>query len=238
VVHALPSSQPAVLLALTQPVGGLQLSSVQGLLSLQSGAGPPTHVPPAHASDVVHALPSSQPAVLSALTQPVDGLHESSVHGLLSLQSGAGPPTQAPFAHTSPVVHALPSSQVAVLFALTQPVDGLQESSVHGLLSLQSVAALPRQTPPLQTSTVVQALPSSQLAVLFTCTHPETGLQLSSVHGLSSSQLGSEPPTQAPPAHTSGVVHTLPSLQAYPSGRSWSAGQLVLVPSHTSTTSH
>jgi len=40
-------------------------------------------------------------------------------------------------------------------------------SSVQGLLSLQSMATLPAQTPLAQVSPDVQKLPSSQAAVLF-----------------------------------------------------------------------
>ena len=125
VVQALPSLQDAVLFVLTQPVDGLHESFVHTLLSLQLGAGPPTQMPPAHVSAVVQALPSLQDAVLFVLTQPVDGLHESFVQTLPSLQLGAGPPTQVPPAHVSAVVQALPSLQDAVLFVLTQPVAGV-----------------------------------------------------------------------------------------------------------------
>ena len=44
----------------TQPVAGLQLSSVHRLPSLQFGGGPPPQMPPPHVSDVVHASLSSQ----------------------------------------------------------------------------------------------------------------------------------------------------------------------------------
>jgi hypothetical protein len=88
----------------------------------------------------VHALPSLHDAVLFAFTQPVAGLHESSVQPLLSSQFGAAPPTHAPSAHVSFVVHALPSLHDAVLFAFTQPVAGLHESSVQPLLSSQLIA--------------------------------------------------------------------------------------------------
>jgi hypothetical protein len=42
----------------------LQLSVVQTLLSLQTRAGPLTHVPPEQVSGVVQAFPSSHDAVL------------------------------------------------------------------------------------------------------------------------------------------------------------------------------
>jgi hypothetical protein len=135
-------------------------------------------------------------------------------------------------------VQALPSSQPAVLFVWAQPVAGLHASSVQGLSSLQSGATLPTQTPPAHTSTVVQALSSSQGAVLFVWTQPPTESQLSSVQGLLSSQFGADPATHTPPVHTSGVVQALPSLQGDPSGRAWSAGQVVVVPLHTSAASH
>jgi hypothetical protein len=74
---------------------------------------------------------------------------------------------QTPAAHLSPVVQALESLQLEVLLAKTQPVAELQESLVQELLSLQ-VRLLPDlQEPFLQTSPVVQALPSSQSAVFF-----------------------------------------------------------------------
>jgi hypothetical protein len=64
-----------------------------------------------------------------------------------------------------------------------QPVAGLHESVVHTSPSLQLGAAPPWHVPPPQTSFVVHALPSSQAFVLFVCTHPVAGLQVSVVHG-------------------------------------------------------
>jgi hypothetical protein len=63
-VQVLPSLHGAVLFVLMQPTAGLQVSSVQPLPSLQLGGAPPTHVPPAQVSLVVHAFPSLQGAVL------------------------------------------------------------------------------------------------------------------------------------------------------------------------------
>jgi hypothetical protein len=147
-------------------VAGLQESSVQPFPSLQFRAAPPWQLPPPQASLVVQASPSSHAAVLSTWTQPVAGLHESSVQPFPSLQLGAEPPTHAPPAQVSLVVQALLSSQEAVLFALTQPVAGSHESSVHGLLSSQFGAEPPTHAPEAHVSLVVQALPSSQEAVL------------------------------------------------------------------------
>ena len=119
----------------TQPVAGLHVSVVHGLLSLQT-LGVPEQAPPAHVSPVVHGLLSLHAAVLFVKTQPVAGLHVSVVHGLLSLQTLAAP-TQVPPAHVSPVVHAFPSLHAAVVFACVHnPLT--QASFVHTLLSSQS----------------------------------------------------------------------------------------------------
>jgi hypothetical protein len=143
-------------------VAGAQVSVVQGLVSAQLGGVPPTHVPPAHASPVVHALPSLQGAVLGVLTQPVAGAQVSVVQGLVSAQLGGVPPTHVPPAHASPVVHALPSLQAAELGVCTQPVAGAQVSVVQGLVSAQLGGAPPTHVPPAHASPVVHALPSSQ----------------------------------------------------------------------------
>ena len=116
VVHALPSSHAAVLFVVTQPVAGLQVSVVQGLLSLQTAAVPAWQLPPPHASPVVHALPSSHGLVLLVKTQPVAGLQVSVVQALLSSQTTGAPGTQAPPPQMSPVVQALPSLHATVLF--------------------------------------------------------------------------------------------------------------------------
>jgi hypothetical protein len=213
-VHASLSLHDAALLACAHPVAGLHESSVHTLLSLQLTAEPLTQAPAAHVSPVVQALPSSQVAVLFACAHPVAGLQESFVQGLLSLQFGAAPPTHAPPAQVSPVVQAFPSLQATVLFAWAQPVAGTHESLVHGLLSLQFGAAPPTHAPPEHVSPVVHALPSLQDAVLFECAQPVAGLHESSVHALPSLQFVAEPPTQAPPAQASPVVHALPSLHA------------------------
>src|SRR5205823_14162967 len=136
-------------------VDGLQVSSVQGLPSSQLGAAPPTHRPPLQASLVVQALPSLQGGVLLPWRQPVVGSQLSSVQRLLSLQLSAGPPAQLPWLQVSLVVQALPLVQGAVLFVWTQPVAGLQVSSVEALASSEVGGAAPKHGTGVQTSVVV-----------------------------------------------------------------------------------
>src|SRR5437899_2751715 len=178
----------------------------------QGGDGWPTHVPPEQTSAVVQKSPSSHGAVLGVRTHPVAGLQESSVQTFPSSQFRGGPPTHRPPAQVSAVVQALPSSQGAVFGVFTQPLAGLQESSVHGLPSSQLCAA-PTQRPPAQLSAVVQAFPSSQGAVFGVFTQPLAGLQESSVQTFRSSQLGAGPPTHRLPAQVSAVVQAFPSSQ-------------------------
>src|SRR5262249_30744177 len=149
-------------------------------------------------SFVVQAFPSLQAAVLFVWTQPDAGLQVSSVQGLPSSQFGGGPPTHVPAAQGSFVVQALPSLHGAVLFVWTQPLAGLQVSSVQGWRASQFGGGPPTRVPSALVSFVVQALPSLHGAVLFVWTHPDAGLQVSSVHGLPSSQFGGGPPTHVP----------------------------------------
>jgi hypothetical protein len=165
VVQALPSLQAATLFTCTQPDRGLQESFVQPLPSLQLGGGPPRQDPPEHVSPVVHGFPSSHGLALLVCVQPVAELHPSLVQALPSLQSGGGPPRQAPPTQTSPVVHAFPSLHDDVLLVNTQTPAG-HESVVQTLLSLHSLLWLhsmqppigvPWHVPPAQTSPLVQA---------------------------------------------------------------------------------
>ena len=103
----------------TQPVAGLQASSVQALLSLQTIAG------------FSH--------------KPVAGLQLLAVQALPSLQAGGGPPVQTPAAHESFVVHALPSSHAPVMFVCVQ-LPFTQASAVHARPSLQSESAAHTET--------------------------------------------------------------------------------------------
>src|SRR2546421_714329 len=108
VVQAFPSSQGLLLLVNTHPVAGSHVSVVQMLLSLQVGAGPPTHTPPEQVSPVVHALLSSHGAVLFVWTQcPLVASQVS-------------------------VVQTLPSSQVAGHATTTVTVDSLESFGGSG----------------------------------------------------------------------------------------------------------
>src|SRR2546422_537982 len=167
-----PSSQGAVFGVFTQPLAGLQESSVQTFPSSQLGAGPPTHRLPAQVSAVVQAFPSSQGAVFGVFTQPLAGLQESSVQTFPSSQFRGGPPTHRPPAQVSTVVQAFPSSQVAVFGVFTRPPPGSPHSPVPTFPPSQLRAGPPTHRPPAQVSTVVQAFPSSQGAVFGVFTQP------------------------------------------------------------------
>jgi hypothetical protein len=188
-----------------------QESLVQALSSLQVMASP-VQVPPEHASFSVQTLPSSQALVFGAKTHPVSGSQESSVQPLSSLQVTAPPGEQVPAEQVSPVVQALPSSQEAVLLVCTHPVPELHESLVQSLSSLQSSAEPPAQEPAEQASPVVQALPSSQEAVLLLNTQPSSSSQESLVHSLSSLQVMVSPP-HVPSEQTSFSLQALSSSQ-------------------------
>jgi hypothetical protein len=69
-VHAEPSLQLAVLFACWQPLAGLQLSSVQTLLSSQLMLAP-LQTPEPHTSFAVQAEPSSHLSELFECRQPV-----------------------------------------------------------------------------------------------------------------------------------------------------------------------
>jgi hypothetical protein len=114
VVQKKPSSHGSVLGTFEQLTKSIQESSVQGLLSSQVNRGPPlTQTPRLQTSIVVQRFVSSQGVSFgrSACWHPTATVQTSTVHGLPSSQSGAGPPTQAPAWHASPFEHSLPSLQ-------------------------------------------------------------------------------------------------------------------------------
>ena len=195
-----------------------QLSNVQRSPSSQS-ITVPLQLPLLQTSPVVQAFPSSQavPLLTSINTHPVLGSQESTVQGLLSLQTIGDPATHFPLLQTSSIVQAFPSSQELLLNVNVHPLSGSQESVVQGLLSLQTIGDPATQLPLLQTSPVVQAFPSSQAVPLLTSinTHPVSGSQESTVQGLLSLQAIGVP-IQLPLLQTSPVVQAFPSSQAVP----------------------
>src|SRR5262249_51341555 len=119
-------------------------------------------------------------------------------------------------------VHALPSLQGAVLLVWRQPTEGSQKSSVQGLPSSQFGAAPPVHAPALQTSPVVQALPSLQvvpLALVGLEQVPVVGSQVPALWLWSRAlqRRGLAPP-QVPGWQASLCVQALPSVQVVPLG--------------------
>src|SRR5256885_2263447 len=102
----------------------------------------------------------------------------------VQVQPAMGVPTHAPAAHVSPEVQGLPSLQGRLAGVWTQPIAGSHVSVVHTVPSLQPSAGPPTQTPAVQTSAVVQALPSLQGAVFGVATHTSAPLQAAFMQGL------------------------------------------------------
>ena len=163
-----------------------------------------------------YRTPSAQPSILQpvqpSLGVPLPSSHFSVPLTMLSPQK---------LATHWPLLHTLLVSQVVPLATLLCPHPAaalVQTSVVHGLPSSQ--ASVPAQVPEpaLQTSPVVQALPSLQLLVLPVWVQPVEALQPSVVQTWLSSQLSALPATQVPLAlHASFWVHTLLSaLQVVP----------------------
>ena len=216
-----------------------QLSAVHALPSSQLTFGVPEHLPLAHTSPVVQALPSSHGRILNTFWHaPVVWLHESLVHRMPSLQFLAAPGWHAPFAQLSPCVHGLPSVQnrTQVPFAhavkgswqsvamahggggvgrtgatLWQPFAASQLSTMHGL-PVPQVIAVPTHAPLWHLSPTVQTLLSSQGKLLLAWPQVPP-LQLSVVQRLPSSH-GMGVPAHAELAQRSLIVHGLPSLHA------------------------
>ncbi len=212
-VQALPSLQLAPLASrCLQPLVGSQLSMVQAFLSSQSMLVP-TQLPVLHASLAVHALPSLQAKLSSfAVVQPLARSQPSLVQPLPSSQALVVGPVQTEAAHTSPKLHALPSSHAKVLARWAQPVFLSQLSVVHTLLSSQLLAA-PTHLLLLHASPLVHASPSLHGVVSAVCWQPSLGSQVSAVQPLPSSHFLPTPRCWQPwaPPHLSSVQASLSS---------------------------
>jgi hypothetical protein len=130
-------------------------------------------------------------------------------------------------------LHALPSLHEALVLhawqlvsgVKTQPVCVLHESLVQALLSLQASGVPVRQVPLTHVSVPLHGFPSLHVPLpahawqpdTSTCRQPFWARQLSLVQGLLSLQLSGPADWQAPPAHVSVPLHTLPSSHDAPS---------------------
>lgn len=195
--QTLPSKATEVCMQLPSAIA--QLSVVQPLPSSQLGAPVAAHAPPEHLSPVVQGLPSLHAAVLlGAWLHPLSAAQLAVVQGLPSSQFRSPDLVHTPAKHLSPVVHRLPSSQVAPAAAAVwaHPLVVLQLSTVHARPSLQSSVVVWMQLPPLQMSPVVHALLSEQVAVLSAVVvQPLWLLHALAVHGWPSSQFSAGPGT-------------------------------------------
>jgi hypothetical protein len=115
--------------------------------------------------------------------------------------------------HTSPVVQASPSSQDAVFAMCMHPPTLSHVSSVQGFWSSQDSEAPGWHFPALHVSPDVHAFPSSHGPSWFACAQPILGSHVSSVHGLSSSQVTDAPPVHTDDWHVSPIVQRSPSSQ-------------------------
>jgi len=113
----------------------------------------------------------------------------------------------------------------------THPVLESQLSAVQASSSSQDTA-VPLHTNESQTSSSVQASPSSQGSLLAVWEQaPVSGSQVSSEQTFPSSQSFAVPPSQVPaPSHVSGAsVQALPSSQVVPWSRSQDVHELELI---------
>src|SRR5262249_20740477 len=183
----------------------------------------------------VQALPSlhAVPSAAAGLEHcPVPGLQTPAVwHWSLAAHATGFDPVQVPDWQVSVCVQALPSLHAvpSALAGLAQPAagglllpaEGVGSPAVHGAPAepgpvpegqgaVRGDAAAPRRAP---SSVCVQALPSLHAVPSATLvwTHPATGSQLSTVHGLWSSQFNGVPATQAPDAQVSWPLQRFPS---------------------------
>ena len=210
-LQAFPSEQLVPALAgvcVTAPVEVLHASVVQGLPSSVATGVPAAQAPLAlQVSAPLQAFPSEQlvPVLTGVcVTAPVEVLHASVVHGLLSSVATGVPATQAPAElQVSVPLHAFPSEQVVPVLTgvcVTAPVEVLQASVVHGLLSSVATGVPATQVPlALQVSVPLQAFPSEQLVPVLTgtcVTAPVEVLHASVVQGLLSSVATGVPAAQ------------------------------------------
>jgi hypothetical protein len=211
-LQTLPSLQevPAAIGVCATPPTGLHESVVHGLPSSTTTGTPDVQWPPvSQVSRPLQAFASSQKVetVTAMWMAPVAGLHASMVQGLPSSSVGGVPATQEPAAlHVSSPLQASPSEHDAPATGVcVAPVAGLHASSVHGFPSSIASGGPPMHAPAaLQASMPLHTFPSEQdvPALAGVWVGPPGASQVSTVHGLPSSQLlRQEPPWQLAPLH-------------------------------------
>jgi len=112
-----PYSPPPPFEAVADAPGAI-LSQLAETLEVQPllQSSPSTLFPSSHSSEP-STTPFPQQGLMAEFTQPEPGSQLSVVQALLSSQGRLPVPLQLPPEHTSPVVHALPSSQPELLLA-------------------------------------------------------------------------------------------------------------------------
>jgi hypothetical protein len=191
----------------------LHWSAVHGLWSSQSSAVPAWHTPARHTSAPLHRLLSLQDVPVSGVwTQPSATSQESAVQGFPSSQLTAAPGWHVPEPHTL-LSTQRPASQacVACTGVCAQPVSTSHASAVQISPSSQEMAVPGTQTPLLQLSLKVHALPASQAVPAAALRKPQPWL--GPVQAPTRQTLGEAgqlsvpvPGWQTPPAHTSPTV--------------------------------
>ena len=226
VVHAFPSCTPPRSSTLRQPASrvarivGAGVPVVAALVVLREHAARPTgctrrtcrnprrrctrrearrhRCRPRSGRRRAQALPSLHGDSLFAYTQPVAGLHESSVHALRRRSSARRPPTHAPPQQVSATCTRCRRRTAPRCSRARSPCRVARIVGADVAVVAAGARRRPRTRPPEQLSPVVHALPSSHGAALFAFTQPVAGLHESSVHAFPSSQFGGAPPTQRP----------------------------------------
>jgi hypothetical protein len=228
-VQPLPSLhvEPFALLGLEHvPFAGLHVPATWHWSDAVHTSGvPAVQVPVWHVSLCVQALPSlhAVPFVAAGFEHvPFAGLQVPTTwHWSDAVQVTGFAPVQVPPWHVSVWVHPLPSVHVVPLafvgFEHT-PAEHVP-ATWHWSRAVQTTA-LPAQVPLVQTSAVVQALPSLQVVPFVAAGFehvPFAGLQVPATwHWSEAVHVTGFVPVHVPLWHVSVFVHELPSLHAVP----------------------
>jgi hypothetical protein len=168
------------------PLAGLQLATLhipEGVHDLAV----PAHAPLWQRSLSVHRLPSLQAVSSGAsptVQAPLPRSQLATLHTMLVLQTLVVP-THRPARQVSPSVQGFPSLQAVsseAWLSRQSPVSGSQLATLQGVVVEQLLGEAPAQAPPMQVSTVVQALRSLHgvpLGLALPPSHwPEAGLHV------------------------------------------------------------